>query len=107
MNAQPDDALDDDQQSFAELLAPPRLPGTAEFNAALLQTPSALRKVQSSSQNNLADLAGNTAGPSNFNVPPPFAPPRMKAGIGAVIKSTPQVLKRKETQMETDKPNTQ
>ncbi len=83
MNAQPDDASADDQLPFADLLTPPLLPGTVEFNeayltlgAALFQTPSALRKVQSSSQNNLVDLAGNTFGPSNFNVPPPFTPPR-------------------------------
>ncbi len=114
MNAQPDDTSADVRQSFAELLTPPPMPGTVEFNvanptpgAALLQTPSFLQKVQSSSQNNLANLAGNTAGPSNFNIPPPFTPPGMKAGIGAVIKSTPQVLKRQETQMKTDEPNTQ
>ncbi len=58
--------------------------------------------MEASSQDNLAAVAGNSAGPPNMNVPPPFAPPGSKAGFGAVIKSTFTVLTCVETQMETD-----
>ncbi len=72
---------------------------------ALAQTPSALRNVQASSQDNLGACGGNTAEPPDIFVPPPFTPPGAKAGVGALVKSTSTVLTTGvETQMETDKP---
>lgn len=94
-----------------ELLTPPPLPGTAEFDVVnptpgdtLLQTPSALRKVKTSSQNNLAGLEGNTTGLPDLSVPPTITPQGMKAGVGAIVKMDSS---GNETQMETDKPNIQ
>ncbi len=68
----------------------------------LAQTMSAHRKVEPSSQDNLGAIAGNSAGPPDMNVPPPFTPPGSKPGVGAVIRSTSTVLTRVETQMETN-----
>ncbi len=68
----------------------------------LAQTSSVRRKVEASLQDDLAAVAGNSSGPPNMNVPPPFAPLGSKAGVGAVVKSTSTVLTRMETQMETD-----
>ncbi len=73
---------------------------------ALAKTLSAGRKVEASSQVNLAAVAGNCAGPPDMHVPPPFTPPGSKASVGVVIKENSTVLKRVETQMETDEPST-
>ncbi len=109
VNAQPDDASANNRWTFTEVVRPPGWPGTAAFNllnltpaTALLQTPSALKKVQASSQDNLLACAVNIARPSNMYVPLPFTPPGKKAGEGALIKSRSTVMAHDETEMETD-----
>ncbi len=92
------------------VLTPPPLLESKEFNMAnpmpsdaLAQIPSACRKVEASSQDNLGAVAGNSAGPPDMFVLPPFTPPGAKASVGALVKCTSTVLmKRVETQMETD-----
>ncbi len=54
---------------------------------ALAQTPSALRNVQASSQDNLGAVVGNTAPPAQMCVLPVITHPGMGAGIGATIKA--------------------
>ncbi len=76
--------------------------GSSEQLSPLLQSPSALRKVQSSSQDNLNAYAGNTAGPSNMVLPPPFTLPGKNAGDGALIKNSSTVMVHDETEMESD-----
>ncbi len=69
----------------------------------LSQRTPALWKVQASSQDNLAAVAGNTAPPADIYVPPVITPLGQKAEIGATVKSTPVVLtktKTEEIQME-------
>ncbi len=68
---------------------------------ALFQSHRALRKVQQSSQDNLAAVGVNIAPPANMYVAALITPLGTQCSEGAIVKTKPMVLKSKTQSMDS------